>query len=376
MNRKITFGTRMLPMQYVLFILILFSGSASTSEAEMLPLPNTLKDNVRFWIKVFTQVSSDQVVLHDRNYPDIIYTVIPVDSTEDWEKVTKIRTHIEENLKALSQSGVAENDSLTRFQYQLDMLWSSVQDPEKFITASENIRAQRGLKDRFQQSIVRSGRFLPFIKSVFNEYDIPEALCYLPHVESSFNWNARSKVGAAGMWQFTSYTARHYMKINSIVDERYDPITSTVAAAKLLKDNYDELQSWPLAITAYNYGLNGIRRASEKHATRELGEIIEQHRSRLFGFASKNFYAEFYAAWKVATEYETYFGELDLLPQVQYKSIVLDRHATLEQLSLEYDIDPATIKQYNPAYRISVKVIPAGYTVRLPSTAGSLNEQS
>ncbi|MDZ7722554.1 MAG: lytic transglycosylase domain-containing protein [candidate division KSB1 bacterium] len=376
MKRKITFGARMLHVCYVLFILLLFSVSASASGAETLPLPEPLKDNVRFWIKIFTQVSSDQVVLHDRNYPDIIYTVIPMDSTEDWEKVTRIRTYIEENLKALSQSGVVENDSLSRFQYDLYMLWSSVQDSAKFVKASENIRAQRGLKDRFQQSIVRSGRFLPYIKSVFNEYDIPEALCYLPHVESSFNWNARSKVGAAGMWQFTAYTARKYMRINSIVDERYDPITSTIAAARLLKDNYNELQSWPLAITAYNYGLNGIRRASEKHATRELDEIIAQHKSRLFGFASKNFYAEFYAAWKVSTQYKIYFGELDLLPQVEYKSVVLDRHATLDQLSLEYDIDAQTIQQYNPAYRISVKVIPAGYTIRLPITAGSLNDQS
>ena len=83
----------------------------------------------------------------------------------------------------------------------------------------------------------------------------------LPHVESSFNAAAYSKVGAAGLWQFMRSTGRRYMRVDDAVDERLDPYRSTEAAAQLLAYNYRVLGSWPLALTAYNHGAAGMRRA-------------------------------------------------------------------------------------------------------------------
>ena len=79
-------------------------------------------------------------------------------------------------------------------------------------------------------------------------------------------------------------------------DERYDPIAASDAAARHLQDNYELLRTWPLAVTAYNHGANGMRRAVRLLGTRDLGTISERYRSRTFGFASRNFYSEFIAA--------------------------------------------------------------------------------
>jgi membrane-bound lytic murein transglycosylase D len=83
------------------------------------------------------------------------------------------------------------------------------------------------------------------------------------------------------------------------VDERRDPIVSAYAAAKLLKFNYEQLDSWPLAITAYNHGANGMKRAKRRHGD-DIVKVIDNYRSRTFGFASKNFFCEFMAALEVS----------------------------------------------------------------------------
>ena len=85
-------------------------------------------------------------------------------------------------------------------------------------------------------------------------------------------------MGAAGIWQITRYTGREFLTINYEIDERFDPIKSTEAAAKLLKKNYEVLGSWPLAITAYNHGLNGMRRAKQRLNTTDIGVIADKYK--------------------------------------------------------------------------------------------------
>ncbi len=109
--------------------------------------------------------------------------------------------------------------------------------------------------------------------------------------------SAYSKFGAAGIWQFTRSTGRRYMEVGYVLDERRDPIRATHAAAQLLKENYEKLGSWPLAITAYNHGAAGMARARQKHG--DYPAIFKSYRSRTFKFASRNFYSEFWppARW-------------------------------------------------------------------------------
>ena len=137
--------------------------------------------------------------------------------------------------------------------------------------AAQRLRFQLGQADRFRAGLVRSGAYKPYIHEAFVKQGLPRELGALPHVESSFDPTAYSKVGAAGMWQFMRSTGVRYMRIDHIVDERRDPFLATDAAVRLLADNYSVLQSWPLALTAYNHGVSGMRRAT--HAA-------EDHRHR------------------------------------------------------------------------------------------------
>ena len=147
-------------------------------------------------------------------------------------------------------------------------------------------------------------------RETLKKLGVPEELALLPLVESSFE-NVRSRAGAVGMWQFTRSTGRLYLRITSRVDERLDPSKAAHAAGRLLRDNYNALGNWPLAITAYNHGRGGMQRAQREHGS-DLNVIISDYDGPVFGYASMNFYSEFLAAVEVYDTYANYFGELVL----------------------------------------------------------------
>ena len=126
-------------------------------------------------------------------------------------------------------------------------------------------------------------------------HGVPTELAALPHVESSYNPAARSHVGASGIWQFTRSTGRRFMRVDHVLDERNDPFRATEAAAKLLAYNYSIAGNWPMAITAYNHGLAGARRAMRRHGDTAYTDILRRYNGRAFGFASRNFYVAFFS---------------------------------------------------------------------------------
>jgi membrane-bound lytic murein transglycosylase D len=203
-------------------------------------------------------------------------------------------------------------------------------------------------------------------------YTIPLQLAYLPHVESSFNPYAYSKVGAAGLWQFMRGTGRLYLKINYYVDERRDPIASTYAAAKLLSHNYSVLQSWPLAITAYNHGLYGMKRAVATTGSRDIAVVIQRHKSRTFKFASKNFYSCFLAVCDIAPAPEKYFRKVEYHTPVAYTDIILTHYIRASVLARFLNVDVKTLASLNPAVRpvvfVQDKHIPSSTRIHLPGT--------
>ena len=167
------------------------------------------------------------------------------------------------------------------------------------------MRCQVGQQDRFQAGLIRSGAYMDRMRAIFSAHGLPADLAFLPHVESSFNTNAYSKFGAAGMWQFTRSTGKRFMTVDYVLDERRDPIAAAHAAARLLKENHERLGSWPLAITAYNHGAAGMQRAKAAHG--DYPGIFTSYKGRTFKFASRNFYSEFLAARRVASDYRRYF---------------------------------------------------------------------
>jgi membrane-bound lytic murein transglycosylase D len=199
---------------------------------------------------------------------------------------------------------------------------------------------------------------------------VPRALVALPHVESSFNPRAYSRVGAAGIWQFTRSTGRRYLRVDHVVDERMDPFEATVAAARLLRDNHRRLETWPLAITAYNHGVAGIARAVRKTGTTDIATIAHEYEGRTFGFASRNFYAEFLAAWQIHQAPERYFGALPSESPLVYAILETDAYYPARSLARALGIDRETLRSHNLALRPSVwngaKLVPKDYALRIP----------
>ncbi len=233
--------------------------------------------------------------------------------------------------------------------------------------AANSIRIQIGQKERFLEGFIRSGAYLSDIRKIFRDQGLPEELAYLPHVESSFNLKAYSKFGASGIWQFTRATGSQFLTINYEVDERQDPILASRAAAQFLKKNHQLLGSWPLALTAYNYGTAGMLRAQKAHKSYE--KIFSNYKQGYFKFASRNFYSEFLAALSVARKLEN-DPTLTLNRPQQVTTIKLPGYMAINDLCKHLNISQRTIKTLNPALRSSVlqgkKYIPKGYTLRLP----------
>lgn len=232
--------------------------------------------------------------------------------------------------------------------------------------AAENVRSQSGQKERFLAGFIKSGEYLAEIKNILQSYGLPAELAHLPHVESSFNFKAYSRIGAAGLWQFTRDTGKQYLTINNVIDERLDPIASTHAAAKYLAKSYQQLNNWPLAITSYNYGLAGMLRAVNEHTDYE--DIFNNYKKGHFKFASKNFYAEFLAARNIAQYLEKTINRPTAKANHQYLKLTV--HADIREVARYYKLPVETIADLNPALRPPIikgdKRIPAGYKLRLP----------
>ena len=241
-----------------------------------------------------------------------------------------------------------------------------IAEAQGLATGQLKIRAQRGVKERFVSGLVLSRRYLDQMRKIFREEGVPVDLTYLPLVESSFEITARSRVGALGMWQFMPATGKKFMRVGPLVDERRDPLESTRAAAKFLKQNYEGLGSWPLAITAYNHGREGMARASAAVGSTDLAVIVKNYDSATFGFASKNFYAEFLAAVEIAKKSEEYFPGLDFHPPLPLEEFTVERATAISTLVKRAGISQAEFLQWNPALSATVRDIPAGYRIKAP----------
>lgn len=240
-----------------------------------------------------------------------------------------------------------------------------------FYRATRQIRTQLGLKDRFKEGVERSGLYMAEILRILKKHNLPEELSVLPHVESSFQLGAYSSAGAAGIWQFTRSTGRLFMSVGSDVDERRDPILATHAAAKLLKKNFQGINSWPLAITAYNHGLQGMKRAQKRHGS-DISKIVRNYKSRTFGFASRNFYAEFLAALHVVKNQNKYFPNLNIQKAHRRVSIRLPKYIHVNTAMDYFGMTLEEIAEANPSLGRPVlngeKRIPKGFVFQASSS--------
>ncbi len=358
-----------------ILILLGLWGGVSAFELTDWPYQDELQPEIEFWKKVLTVYTSDQVLIHDAKKPWILYKIVTFDSSvaprARERRIGEVKKEIARTLRALARQRTRQSSrTLQPFENYILQLFGARVTASELRLAAKRVRAQQGMKDQFYQALSRAQLYLPYIRAVFRRYELPEELAYLAFIESGFNPLARSKVGAVGMWQFMRSTGRLYMKINRIVDERYDPIVSTRAAARLLKMNYQQVADWALAITAYNFGLAGIRRAVRKYG-RDYLEIRRKFRHRRFGFASRNFYLEFLAVVDIMRHREQHFARIqppEVSPTVQYR---LKKPLKMTLLAQKLGIELDRLKKLNPAYRWRVwrgwLSVPVGYRINLPA---------
>lgn len=275
----------------------------NASQATGFPELSCLKDNVSFWKRVYDEVDVNQALIHDREDLDKVYASVYLGGSWAQQRATMktLREHYGRTLRSLAGK-LSSRKSWNKSERAIAKAFKpSELTRTRLKRAADNIRIQQGLKTRFNSGVQRSLKYLPTIKPIISSQKLPMDIAYLPHVESSFVNHAKSKVGAVGLWQIMPNTMKRLMGRRS-VGKRTNPRVATIAATKLLKQNYQRTKSWPLALTAYNHGLAGVLRAVRSTGSNDLCKIIARYDSPSFRFASSNFYAQFLAARQVALQ--------------------------------------------------------------------------
>lgn len=298
-------------------------------------VPKGMEKQVQFWVDIYSKYSTTQGVIHDMEDVGIVYEVVDLkDFKTDREKQKKIDAVKKE---------ITARMKLTKEQ-------------------EGRLRFQLGQKDRMQAAIFYSGRYIEDMEKIFREAKIPTELTRLAFVESSFNIMARSKVGASGIWQIMPYTARPYKMISASVDKRNHPLEATKLAAKLLRQNYSMLESWPLAVTGYNHGPTGVKKMSNEYKTKDLAHLIENVDSRRsFGFASRNFYACFLAALEVEKNANVYFGSVVWSKPLDAQDLKLPVSVKYKDVVKWFDGDTDKAQMFNP--HLTALVTRRGYAI-------------
>ncbi len=281
----------------------LLGASGVSAASRDFPVPVKLAPAVRFWTDVFTHYAQDEVLVHDRLRPEMVYAVV-------------------------RRGGNPAGDAR---QIGDRLLLNSIVGPDPIsgvllkpstrtdLVGSDQVRLQHGMREAFAQALTAQRLYHPIVNAALEREGLPSILAALPLIESSYHPDAMSHAGAVGLWQLARGTAQQYLRVDDAVDERRDPARASEAAAQYLHELRDTLPSWPLALTAYNHGLGGVERARRAVGSDDLGELVMRYHGPGFGFSARNYYAMFLAAAHVASHVGHYFPELAPGRMVEYR---------------------------------------------------------
>lgn len=358
-------GSTLMRSIFASFVQVLFLIVICHAQVEATGFPvGELEKRVDFWVKIFTRYGREDLVVHHRHYPQVILAVVKVDETSDSERraVDLVKVRLREILRGQI------NDDVNKKIF--NAVRNGFKDPRDAIRTMldlDLVRGQRGIKQRYKRAIELSELYLPQIEKIFREHGLPVELTRLPFIESSFDYRAYSAVGAAGIWQFMPLTARSYMQVGNIVDERLDPLKASHGAAKYLRSAYRRLGSWPLAITSYNHGVQGVLNKVNEIGSRDIVKLIQ---SQKLGFASQNFYPEFLAALEVYRNRKAYFPDYRPQKSIPYREHRLENHNYVTGLVRYFGVSDEVLRELNP--QLTPKVwrnyyrIPKGFILKVP----------
>ncbi|MCE3009054.1 MAG: LysM peptidoglycan-binding domain-containing protein [Proteobacteria bacterium] len=205
-------------------------------------------------------------------------------------------------------------------------------------------------RPHMERYLARSNRYIGLMKKILRQNGLPEDLIYIALIESGFSSKATSRAAAVGYWQFIRPTGKRYgLEINSLVDERRDPVLSTQAAAEYFKGLYSVFGSWYLAMASYNVGENRVKREVMNHYTRDFWELARKKR---FPKETINYVPKYIAAKLIGKNPAQYgFTDVDYLPPIEFDQIHVERPVNLKQMADRMGVEYDDLKQLNPKFK-------------------------
>jgi membrane-bound lytic murein transglycosylase D len=349
--------------------------------SENFSVPGGIARRYNFWRRIYSMWGKDQYVMHLSEYPEVVVAAFdgrrlpesfgPIARENAIKRVAKGQREQFRQLFLAMHRLRKDETQFTPAMRRLARQMAHVPSQDKYLIAARTMRLQRGQRDFIATGLSVAPKYLPAIEQEFLAQGIPVEISRLAFVESSFNLRAVSKVGASGVYQIMPATGRQYLKMHGGVDERNDPIKAAKAACKLLKMNYGMTGSWPLAITAYNHGVGGIRRAMGKVGSKDIVQLINRYYGNAFGFASKNFYASFLGVLATLKEADRLFPDVTKPAALAFETLRVPRAMTLATLRKQHKFDVQKVAELNPDMSRplvrSQAPLPAGYVLKIPA---------
>jgi membrane-bound lytic murein transglycosylase D len=350
--------------------------------SESITVPEGISRRVNFWRRVYSLWSKNQYVIHVSDFPAVVLEIHDSSRIADLgdktrEKVMKPWLNIrkrqyQEILLKLASLKVIDATRLTATENRVFHLFDDIKDPNKFRIAAANLRVQRGQREYIAKGLEVAPKYLPHAEAEFKKQGLLPEFARIAFIESSFNLQALSKVGASGVYQVMPETGRDYLIVTGEIDERNDPIKASRAAAKLLAMNYKILGEWPLAVTAYNHGVGGISRAMRERGTSDIVTLINKYDGANFGFASKNFYSGFLGLLATLKNSAKVFPDVKTVEPLRFDMVRVGG-LSLAEVKSKFKLNNGTISALNPdigrSFLRSGGVFPERYVLKVPPRA-------
>ena len=259
-------------------------------------------------------------------------------------------------------------DRLSRIPAVMEMAYNDV--VQKFID-----RYSGRLRQSISYMLGASNFYIPIFEEALETYQLPLELKYLPIIESALNPNAVSRAGATGLWQFMITTGKQYgLQVNSLLDERRDPIKASYAAARYLRDLYKVFGDWNLVIAAYNCGPENINKAIHRAQAAKKDSVTNvKDYWHIYPYLPKE--TRGYVPAFIAANYMmTYYSQHNICPMTtrlpaKSDTVMVSRNLHLEQVAEAVGINIDLLRSLNPMYRRDILPgLTAPCPLRLPQT--------
>ena len=247
---------------------------------------------------------------------------------------------------------------------RLSRIPTTIELPLNNVTREYIERYSNKLKGSVAVMLGASNFYTPIFEEALERYGLPLELKYLPVVESALRPSAVSHAGAAGLWQFMIATGKRYgLEVNTLVDERRDPIKSSDAAARYLRDLYDMFGDWGLALAAYNCGENGIQKAVLRAGEKAKGDFWSVY--DLLPRETRGYVPAFIAATYVMN----YYCEHGIVPHdctlpAETDTVIVQHEVAFSNVASKCNVTIDGLRALNPQYRKDI--VPANYSLCLP----------